>query len=236
MLISLLKVIFCAVFSVIMATAELIISPFNRTGNLYHALARIHARGVLAVCGVNVIVEGLEKVDFSRNYIYVSSHASFFDIPAVLVGIPDQIRIVYKKELEWVPIWGWALKLGGVYISIDRKKGQDAVQSLEKAAEKMRKGASVLLFPEGTRSPDGNLQPFKRGAFNLAMKAGVPIVPLAINGSYNIMTRHSWKINSGTITLVLDTPIEIPQANGKETELQLRDTVHSIVQRNYRNS
>jgi 1-acyl-sn-glycerol-3-phosphate acyltransferase len=236
MLTALLKVIFCAVFSLVMATAELIISPFNRTGNLYHALARIHARGVLAVCGVNVIVEGLEKVDFSRNYIYVSSHASFFDIPAVLVGIPDQIRIVYKKELEWVPIWGWALKLGGVYISIDRKKGQDAVQSLEKAAEKMRKGASVLLFPEGTRSPDGTLQPFKRGAFNLAMKAGVPIVPLAINGSFKIMTRHSWKINSGTITLVLDSPIEIPQANGKETELQLRDTVHNIVQRNYRNS
>jgi 1-acyl-sn-glycerol-3-phosphate acyltransferase len=236
MFLSLLKVIFCAVFSIVMATVELIISPFNRTGNLYHALARVHARGVLAVCGVKVIVEGLEKVDFSRNYIYVSSHASFFDIPAVLVGIPDQIRIVYKKELEWVPIWGWALKLGGVYISIDRKKGQDAVQSLEKAAEKMRKGASVLLFPEGTRSPDGNLQPFKRGAFNLAMKAGVPIVPLAINGSFNIMTRHSWKINSGTITLVLDTPIQIPQANGKETELQLRDTVHNIVQRNYRNS
>lgn len=235
MIISFLKALFCVVYSVIMSIAELIVSPFNRTGHLYHALARAHAKGILAGCGVKVVVEGLEKVDFSRNYIYVSSHASFFDIPSVLVGIPDQIRIVYKKELEWVPIWGWALKLGKVYIAIDRKKGQDAVQSLETAAEKMRNGASVLLFPEGTRSSDGSLQPFKRGAFNLALKAGVPIVPLAINGSYNIMPRHSWQIKSGTITLVLDRPIEIPSANGKETELKLRDQVHDIIQRNFKN-
>jgi len=218
-----------------MSTLELIISPFNRTGNLYHALARVHARGVLAMCGVKVVVEGLEKVDFSRNYIYVSSHASFFDIPSVLVGIPDQIRIVYKKELEMVPIWGWALKFGKVYIAIDRKRGQEAVQSLEDAAAKIRHGASVLLFPEGTRTSDGNLQPFKRGAFNLAVKAGIPIVPLAINGSYQIMSKHTWRIRPGTITLILEAPIETPSMNGKETELALRDQVHSVIQRNYRN-
>jgi 1-acyl-sn-glycerol-3-phosphate acyltransferase len=232
MILSLLKILFAILNTAFVATLELIITPFHRTGKLFHTLARFWAYGTLKVCGVRVIVEGKENVDFSRSYIYVSNHASQFDIPAVVAAIPDQIRIVYKKELEKIPIFGWGLKYGKTYIGIDRGRGQDAIQSLEKAASRIRNGASVLLFGEGTRSPDGKLQQFKRGPFNLAMRAGVPIVPVAINGSYKILPKHSFRIRPGTITLVLSSPIKPPVNEGKEAELKLRDEVRAAIERN----
>jgi 1-acyl-sn-glycerol-3-phosphate acyltransferase len=232
MILSFLKILFAIFNTAFIATLELIITPFHRTGKLFHTLARFWAYGTLKVCGVKVIVEGRENVDFSRSYIYVSNHASQFDIPAVVAAIPDQIRIVYKKELEKIPIFGWGLKYGKTYIGIDRGRGQDAIQSLEKAASRIRNGASVLLFGEGTRSPDGKLQQFKRGPFNLAMRAGVPIVPVAINGSYKILPKHSFRIRPGTITLVLSSPIKPPENEGKEAELKLRDEVRAAIERN----
>ena len=233
MIVSVLRIV-CAIFlSAFVASLELLFIPFHRTGHLFHSLARFHARSILAVCGVHVVVDGLALVDFSRSYIYVANHASMFDIPAVIAAIPDQIRIVYKKELEKIPIFGWGLKYGKTYISIDRGKGPDAIRSLDEAAEKIRRGASVLLFAEGTRTSDGKLQPFKRGAFNLAVKAGVPVVPLTINGSYKILKKGSLRITPGTITLVLARPIEPPASNGKNTEFQLRDQVHDIIQQQY---
>jgi len=233
MIVSVLRLIFAALYSLFAAILELLIVPINKSGRPFHAIARLHARGVLAGCGVHVKVVGLENVDFSRNHIYVASHASLFDIPAVIHGIPDQIRIVYKKELHTIPIWGWAMKLGHTYIPIDRSRGPEAVHGLEKAVEKIRKGDSVLLFAEGSRTPDGTLQPFKRGPFNLAVRAGVPVVPLAINGSYRILPKHSFRIRPGTITLVLGKPIQPPSPNGKESELELRDNVRKIIQQYY---
>src|SRR6266850_6607260 len=135
MILSFLKFLFVLLFSAFISSLELLISPFIRTGKLFHALAKLHARGVLGVCGVTVRVEGLDRVDFSRSYIYVSNHASLFDIPAVIAGIPDQIRIVYKKELEKIPIFGWGLKFSKIYISIDRGRGLEALESLKEAAE-----------------------------------------------------------------------------------------------------
>ena len=213
--------------------ATILVMPVDREGKLFHGVARMYSRTVLRICGIRLRVEGVENVDFSRSYIYVSNHASQFDIPAVIAGVPDQIRIVYKRELEKIPFFGWGLKFPKVYIAIDRRKGPDAIQSLEAAAEKIRGGASVLLFAEGTRSPDGKLQSFKRGAFNLAVKAAVPVVPLTINGSYAVLPRRSFRIRPGTITLVLDKPINPPAQNGKETELKLREQVESIIRQHY---
>jgi 1-acyl-sn-glycerol-3-phosphate acyltransferase len=231
MITSLLRILFIVPFSAFVAALELLMIPFNRDGRLFHALAKFWARVVLKVGGVTLQVTGLERVDFHRgSYIYVSNHASLFDIPSILAGIPDQIRIIYKKELERIPIFGWGLKYGKTYIGIDRKKGQDAIQSLEEAATKIREGASVILFAEGTRSNDGHLQPFKRGPFNLAVRARVPIVPVAISGSYVVLPAHTFRIRPGTVTVTLSEPIDIPEVNGKETELQLRDRVHSVIQ------
>jgi 1-acyl-sn-glycerol-3-phosphate acyltransferase len=234
-ILSALKITFALLFSAFVAALELLTIPFNRTGTLFHALARFHARGILAGCGVTLAVEGLEKVPLTRGYVYVANHASHFDIPAVIAGIPDEIRIVYKKELEKIPIFGWGLKYGKTYIGIDRGRGHKALESLDAAAAKIRDGASVILFGEGTRTPDGKLQPFKRGPFSLAVRANVPVVPVTINGSYDVLPRGSWRIRPGAITLVLSSPIA-PHSDGKEAELALRDMTSAAIATNLRHS
>jgi 1-acyl-sn-glycerol-3-phosphate acyltransferase len=219
-------IVLCLVFAVL----ALLTIPFDRgTGRLFHKNARAWAHTVLFVTGVKVEVTGLERLQPHRGYIYVSNHASLFDIPVVIAGIPDDIRVVYKKELEKIPVFGWGLKFGA-YIAIDRGRGPRAARSLEEAVEKMRHGASLLLYAEGTRTLDGKLQPFKRGAFNLALRAGVPVVPLTINGTYAILRKHSMLIRPGTAHLILADPIEPTGATGREAEGALLERVqHAIV-------
>ena len=220
------------VLSMFFAVLTIVTLPINRRGVVFHAVARTWARVILFICHVKVRVNGLEKIDPSRNYVYVSNHASMFDIPAILAGIPDQIRIVYKRELEKIPFFGWGLKWGS-YIGIDRRSRANAMKSLKQATEKIRRGASVLLYAEGTRTLDGKLQPFKRGAFNLAVRAGVPVVPLTVNGSYHILPKRSISIDPGTIDIVLDTPIAIGAETGKDAEMNLMEQVHTAIAQHY---
>ncbi len=231
-LLSAFRLVILVLFTVFVSTLEILAVPFHRTGRIFHQLARFHARGVLALSGVTLNTIGTERLDLSRNYVFVSNHASYFDIPSVLAGIPQDVRLVYKKELEKVPFFGWGLKLGKTYIAIDRGQSSDALQTLEATARKIREGSSVLLFAEGTRSDDGKLQAFKRGPFNLAVKAGIPVVPITLRGSHDVLPRGSWRVRSGVISLVVDTPIEAPGVNGKEAELQLRDRVREVIARN----
>jgi 1-acyl-sn-glycerol-3-phosphate acyltransferase len=236
LLLAVVRLVILLVFTVFVSTLEILAVPFHRTGKIFHTLARFHAHGVLALSGVKLQTEGIDRLDLSRNYVYVSNHASYFDIPAVLAGVPQDVRLVYKKELEKLPFFGWGLKLGRTYIAIDRRQGTDAMATLESTAKKIREGSSVLLFAEGTRSRDGKLQPFKRGPFNLAAKAGIPVVPVTLLGSHDVLPRGSWKVRPGTVRLVLDEPIPPPAAGGKEGELRLRDRVHEIITRNINNA
>lgn len=232
LLLSALRLIILILFTVFVSTLEILAVPFHRTGKIFHTLARFHARGVLAMSGVTLSTTGTDALDLSRNYVFVSNHASHFDIPSVLAGIPQDVRLVYKKELEKVPFFGWGLKLGGTYIAIDRRQTSDAMQTIEATAKKIREGSSVLLFAEGTRSPDGKLQAFKRGPFNLAVKAGIPVVPVTIIGSHAVLPRDSWRVRSGAISVVVDAPISAPGGGGKEAELHLRDRVREVIERN----
>lgn len=217
--------------SMLFAMLELIVIAVRKNDRVFHALARGWAHSTLWMCGVKVKVRGLELVDMSRSYVYVSNHASMFDIPAILAAIPDQIRILYKKELNWIPIFGWGLKYGS-YIAIDRSRGTEAMRGLEEAAAKIRNGASALLYAEGTRTLDGKLQTFRRGAFNLAVKAGVPVVPLTVNGSFKLMPKKSFVVRPGHVELVLGSPIEIT-GSGKEEEMKLMEKVRAVIQENY---
>jgi 1-acyl-sn-glycerol-3-phosphate acyltransferase len=155
-----------------------------------------------------------------------------FDIPAVISFIPDQIRLVVKKELTRIPVWGWAMKYGG-YISIDRSNPIAAARSLEAAAEKIRDGTSVLLFAEGTRTRDGKLQPFKRGAFSLAAKAGVPVIPVVINNSFRILPKGSLRVHPQDIELVIGKPISTKDVEGKNKEIALMEQVREIIARDF---
>ena len=137
-------------------------------------------------------VEGVENVDPKRPTVYVCNHQSTFDIAVVLRALPVNFRFVAKRELQWVPILGWYLVLAG-HILIDRKNRSRAISSLEQAAKRIRGGTSILMFAEGTRSEDGRILPFKKGPFQLALKAGVAVCPVTIEGTARLMPKNSWK-------------------------------------------
>lgn len=232
MILLVLKGILVALLSAIGGIAAILVRPFDRNRNAFHWIPRTHSRIVLKLFGIRLEVRGGENIQPGRSYVYVANHASLFDIPATVFGIPDRVHIVYKRELHRIPFFGWGLKFGSDYIAIDRGRGADAARSLEHAVEKIRGGKSVLLFAEGTRTKDGKLQPFKRGAFNLAVKAGVPVIPVTINGSFKILPKGTFAMNPGTITLTIDKPIKV-RRDGKDEELKLMEEVHKVIEKTY---
>ncbi|MGH2566980.1 MAG: lysophospholipid acyltransferase family protein [Bacteroidota bacterium] len=232
MVTTLLKALVFAPATVVFSLAALASLPLDRTGRSYHRVVRNWSRFVLWIFGIRIHAKGLEHLQHGTRYVYVANHASLFDIPAILVGVPDEIRIVWKRELAKVPFWGWALKYGP-YISIDRDNAKEAMGSIDRAAESIRNGASVLVFAEGTRTRDGKLQPFKRGAFALAARSGVPILPVAVNNSFQILPKGSWRIRQADIELVLDKPIESTGVMGKEAETKLMEQVHAVLEKNF---
>lgn len=232
MLLLWLKIAIAILWTALISVVGILTAFVDRSGRWYHRAARFWSKFTLWLFGIRVSVAGLEHLDPAKRYVYVSNHASMFDIPAIFVAIPDDIRIVLKKELTRVPLWGWALKVGP-YISIDRFNAKEAMGSLDRALETIRRGASVLVFAEGTRSLDGKLQPFKRGAFALAARSGVPIVPVTINNSFNILPKGSLKIQPADIRIVVDKPIESAGVAGKEDELKLMEQVHAVLEKNF---
>jgi len=232
MLIGFIKALLVILVAIPYTFGALLGIPFQKNGEITHAMARGWSKFILWLYGIRVHMKGAENIQPGRNYVYAANHASMFDIPTVIGTIPDQIRLVLKKELTRIPFWGWALKYGG-YISIDRSNPIAAQKSLEAAAEKIRKGTSVLLFVEGTRTRDGKLQPFKRGAFALAAQSGIPILPVTINNSYKILPKGSLKVRPQDIELVIDKEIPTKGIDGKEAELKLMNAVRSIVEKNF---
>jgi 1-acyl-sn-glycerol-3-phosphate acyltransferase len=234
-LIGFFRLLLAALFTVMVAITAILGNLFDRQrGRIFFWLARRWARGVLALCGLRLRVSGGDLVDHSSHYVYVSNHASLFDIPVLTAALPTDIRIIYKKELEKIPIFGWNLKWGP-YIAIDRANKIEALRSVDVAARRIHDGDSVLLYAEGTRTQDGCLQPFKRGAFNLAVKSGVPIVPVTINGTFTIMAKGSFAIRPGPVDVVLHSPIVVQQDGGREEEIRLMEEVHRAIAGSYQN-
>ena len=190
-----------------LSTLAFITFPFDRNGNIVHYYARWWAKMQLLVSGVRVKVWGLEHIGKEPSYVYMANHQGSFDIFALLSCLPVQFRWIAKKELFAIPILGWAMGAAN-YISIDRSGKRKALESIERAASKIKAGVSVVIFPEGTRSRDGSIQPFKRGGFTLALKSGVPIIPITINGSGDVMPRDSLRVRPGKIRVTIDRAIE----------------------------
>jgi 1-acyl-sn-glycerol-3-phosphate acyltransferase len=176
-------------------------------GPVYGWAARRWSRWTLAASGVRVRLEGLENLDPEQAKIIASNHASWYDVWALAAYIPGLYRFVAKKELANIPIFGAAWKAAG-HISVDRDDRQSAIRSLRAAGDKMRaEKASVVIFPEGTRSSTGELLPFKKGAFMLALHTGVDIVPTAVLGGRQILPKGAWRVRRGTIIVRFGTPI-----------------------------
>jgi 1-acyl-sn-glycerol-3-phosphate acyltransferase len=192
-----------AVFGII----AIIVSFFTRTGNPVHIIARMWSKSILLVSGIKVDVNGLANIDPGKSYFYMANHRSNFDIPVLLGCLPIQFRWLAKAELFKIPIFGRAMS-GAGYVKIDRFNRESAFRSIDEVAAKMKNGVSVMIFPEGTRSQDGNVKPFKKGGFVMAVDTGVPIVPIILRGTRSIMTKGSWRINPDKVVLSVQKPID----------------------------
>lgn len=219
--------VFIGLYTIIMCVWALIVGLFDKgDGKLVHFKVAVPwARGILRVCGVKLDVSGLAGVDAGLPRIYMANHQSAFDIFALLACLPVDFKFILKKELMKIPLFGPAMKRAG-YIAIDRGDPRKAVASINSAAERIQAGASVLIFPEGTRSADGRIQAFKKGGFHLAVKSRCDIVPIAIINSRNIVKKGSMKINSGRITMSIGKPLGV-RDYGKRNLEQLMARVRS---------
>ena len=208
--------------TVISGTVAILLSLFDISGNTPHLVARLWAKILLGIAGTKVQVQGLENMDPQKSYILVSNHQSTFDIFTLLGYLPHQFRWIAKASLFRAPFLGWAMSRIG-YIPIERDSPKKAYRSMLRAAERVQQGVSVIIFPEGTRSPDGHLQPFKKGVFLIALKSQAPILPIAIRGTAQIMPKGSLRAYPGNVQIFIGPPIEtagIP--SNREAELSER--------------
>lgn len=186
----------------------------------FHSYARRWARKLLKIAGIKLEIEGLENINPNETYIFVSNHSSLFDIPVLQSSLPNDFRIIYKKELEKIPIFGYGLKKSP-YIGIIRDDPRQSMKSIEQAIATIQNGSSVLIFPEGTRTKDGNLGEPRRGAFFLATHSQKPIVPIAIKGTYEILNNGLSGIKPRTVQLKIGQAIrKIPRNRVEEVALQ----------------
>jgi 1-acyl-sn-glycerol-3-phosphate acyltransferase len=206
--------------------------PFDRKGRVIHCYARLWGKVALLANRVKVQVEGMEHLNEKGPYIFMSNHQGSYDIFALLGHLPFQFKWLAKKELFSIPFLGWAMAAAG-YISIDREGTRETIEAMNKAAQKIQEGMSVVIFPEGTRSSDGSIQPFKKGGFTLAIKAKVPIVPIAITGSREIMPKDRLTATSGEIRIQIDHPIETQHYSLKDRK-PLMEKVREIISENFR--
>ena len=198
--------------------AALIAFPWtwiSGSADFLYGLAMCIARGGLWLAGVRVKVQGRERIDSDATYIFMCNHVSNLDPPILIPKLPRRTSVLVKKELFQVPILGRAMLMGDL-VAVDRRNREVAVNSMKHAEEVMARGLNMTVFPEGTRSTDGHLLPFKKGPFYLAMDSGIPIVPVTILGSETLMPKGSSTIHAGTVRLVFHPPISPAQFSEKE--------------------
>jgi 1-acyl-sn-glycerol-3-phosphate acyltransferase len=211
---------------------SLIASPFDRSGEFMMKTARLWARSLLAIAGVRVKVEGLENLTPGSSYVFASNHLSYMDTPVILTHIPADFRFMAKDGLFKIPLLGTHLGQAG-HIPVPRSDPRAAVRTMTLAAETIRtRNISLLIFPEGGRSHDGILQPFKDGAAYIAIKAGAPVVPLAISGTREILAMHSATFHRGNVTLRIGNPIptnDLTLHDRKSVTETARRTIASVL-------
>ena len=219
------------VVTAFMSFWSVVFSIFPDADNKIHKVANLWAKILLLICNIKVNVIGKENILRGKPQIFMANHQSDFDILIALAHIPVQFRWIAKKELFSIPVFGAAMKSAG-YIEIDRYNREKALQSIDEAALCIRRGKSIMTFPEGTRSRDGEIKAFKQGAFHLAIKSGVPIVPVSIIGSGRIMPKRSMKIKPCHVKLVIGEPIKVNSFD-IEKRYELIEKVRNTIIKNY---
>jgi 1-acyl-sn-glycerol-3-phosphate acyltransferase len=190
----------------VLGTLSLLSSFVDRDGRIQHGFARLWSKLILKTSMSPIEVIGLDKIDTTRPHIYAVNHASAMDIPSLYVGLPFQFRIMAKKELFRYPFLGWHLKWSG-QIPIERENARASLRSLMRASETVRSGMPLVVFPEGGRTKDGLVQPFLGGAFYVAIKAGVEIIPMALIGTRECLPMNTYVIRPTQFRLLVGDAI-----------------------------
>jgi len=190
-----------------LSTATIVVAIFRSTSPLIDGIVRLWGRSLVRSAGVELATENMDRIDPSKRYILVANHYSYLDIPCIVAAVPQPIRFMAKVSLFKIPIFGWAINRAG-FIPIDRKNRRTAVKSFDLAAERIRKGNTIVIFPEEGRSKVRALKPFQRGAFLLALKSEKTIVPIAIDSTFDVFPVGAKRITPGRVTIRVGTPIE----------------------------
>ncbi len=213
--------------TVVLGIISIPVSLFGEKGRILHAFARFWSELIMKIICSPTTVTGLEKIDTSRPYVYAVNHASALDIPMLYVYLPFPFHIVFKKELLSYPIVGWHLKRSG-QICIDQQNPSGSIGSIRSALKSLKSGMPLVIFPEGGRTPDGEIKPFLPGAFFLAIKAQVDIVPVALVGTYELLPMNTYHIKSRPLEMRVGQPISTAGYTPRNME-ELSDKVHRAV-------
>ncbi len=219
--------VFLVPVTLVCATWAILVSWVSPRGNAVVAIARVWAWSILKVAGVKLVVEGAERVDPERGYVVIANHASYFDVLALLAVMPGQYRFVAKKTLFQIPVFGWALKANG-FIPVDRRDRSKAREIWAAAGERLSQGGSVFFYPEGTRSPDGRIHSFHRGAFLVAMHTGAPILPVGVKGAWQVMPRDRFSVQPGTVRVRFGEPVETGNRSVREKRELIQDVRREV--------
>ncbi|HXH28320.1 MAG TPA: lysophospholipid acyltransferase family protein [Candidatus Polarisedimenticolia bacterium] len=219
-----------AFYTAVLGSLGILLCLLVPGGRALIPLARLWSWLVLRTCRVTYGARYDPGLDPGRSCVYVANHQSQFDIPALALAMPADFRMVAKRALLYVPIFGWALWLAG-FVFIDRTDRDRAIRSLERAALRLRGGTSIVVFAEGTRSRDGRLLPFKKGGFVLALQAGVPIVPVTIRGGLAVLPRGSLRVRPGHLEVIFGAPIDTTGFSMQTKEALIEETRRAIAAR-----
>jgi 1-acyl-sn-glycerol-3-phosphate acyltransferase len=219
-------------YTIVMGSLSLLLSLYDPAGKRQHWCAQNWCRMIARTAGARVRVHGAHHIQPGTSYVFLSTHQSYMDIPAMLGYLPAQLRIAAKKSLFRIPFMGWHLTRAG-HIPIDRSSTENAVASMQRAASYLKDGICAFVFPEGTRSRDGYLHKFKKGGFKLAVQAGAPIIPVTIIGSRQALPPDEIIFRPGPIDMYVDAPI--PTNGLTDTDLEpLMETVYAIMAKHFK--
>ena len=207
----------------------IVYTALRGNSDFLYRMGRLGCRMGIKLAGINLNIKGLDHVNPSRTYLFLANHQGNCDPAALLLAIPHNVRFIVKKELNRLPILNVAMRQGG-FVFIDRKDRSSALQGMNQAVAQMQRGDSFLVFPEGTRTRSGSMGPFKKGPFFMALQAGVPLLPITISGSFQVMPPTKLRLNPGTITLTFHPEIETRglSPSSRETLMEeVRQTISS---------
>ena len=220
--------LYLVVGTLVFSTLTVLFGWLPPRGPWVDLMGRTWSRGLLWSSGAHLETRFATPLSSEQPYVFMANHESLFDIPALLAGLPGRARFLAKRGLFQVPVFGWALKVGG-FISIDRGNRSRAGESFTDAIHQLQAGSSAVVFPEGTRSSDGKLLPFQRGGFLLAIKSGLPIVPVGIHGSREVRAKESLRIRPGRITVSCGRPLETGDYGVRDKARLMEDVRRRVI-------